>query len=195
MRKLRIGEEVVGADGRRLGTLQRLVVDEQAHRVTHLVVEERLVGAGHVRDAAGGRLLTDLDRPGLLRQPEAHDEMLAAPGDHWQAPTGYVLADFFRVASALIGQAPYVPPVHLDLDVSGFQEIAPGSAVWSGRRRVGEVSEVRTDDEATVSALVLKRSGLFGKRLLLSPANVVEVVGSNVHVDLDEPGLEALPPA
>ncbi len=193
MRSLRIGEDVVGPDGRRLGRLQRIVVDEQAHRVTHLVVDGRLVGVGHFSDAGGARLGIDLDRERLRRQPEATADVVEPAGKHWRAPGGYAVDDFLRVVSALIGQGPYVPPVHADLDLSAVHEITPGSPVFSGREHDGNVSQVLTDDEGQVTSLVLRRPGLLGTRHLLPAGDVLEVIGSTVHVDLDHHAIAALP--
>jgi hypothetical protein len=193
MRTLRIGEEVLGRDGRRLGTVERLVVDEQAHRVTHLVVGGRLVGTGRLRDVNGARLAADLDRDELERQPEASPRLVAAPGRHWRAPGGYSLHDFLRIASALIGQEPYVPPVHLDLDLSTIHEIAPGSRVFSGRQHVGDVRRVLTDDAGQITSLVLRRPGLLGRQVLLPSSHVTESIGTAVHVDLTEAEVDALP--
>lgn len=193
MRDLCIGEEVVGRDGRRLGRVERLVVDEQAHRVTHLEVEGRLVGVAHLTEGDGGRLATDLDAEGLQRQPEAQAPLVQPPGQHWRPPGGYALGNFLRISSALIGQVAYVPPVRVELDLSAVHEIAPGSPVWSQGKQVGEVSEVLSDDEGTVTSLVLRRPGLFGLRLLLPAKHVIEVLGTNVYTDLTEPQIEALP--
>jgi sporulation protein YlmC with PRC-barrel domain len=193
VRDLRIGEEVIGQGGRRLGHVERLVVDEQAHRVTHVEIDGRLVGVGHFREADGGRLTTDLDAEGLRRQPEAHAPLVEPPGRYWRPPGGYALGNFLRIASALIGQAAYVPPVRVELDLSGVHEIAPGSPVWSRGKQVGEVSEVLSDDDGTVRSLVVRRPGLLGPRLLLPSEHVVEVLGINVYTDLTEPQIEALP--
>jgi sporulation protein YlmC with PRC-barrel domain len=193
MRDLRIGEEVVGPDGRRVGLLERIVVDERAHRVTHLVVEKRLVGIGHFRDLDRHRLSVDLDAERLRRQPEAESVDLEPPGEHWEVPHGYIADDFLRVVTALVGQGPYVPPVHADLDLSAVHEITPGSPVFSGREHVGNVSQVLTDDEGEVTSLVLRRTGVRGVRHLLPAGAVTEVVGTTVHVDLDELAIEALP--
>lgn len=193
MRRLRIGEQVLGADGRRLGVLERLVVDEQAHRVTHMVIHGRLVGVQHVREVNGERLQADLDEAGLAGQPQARPELVAAPGAHWTAPGGYSIGDFLAIASALIGQGPYVPPVHLELDLSAVHEISPGSHVWSGAEHVGEVSQLLTDDQGNVESLVVRRRGLLGRRVLLPGRHVREVVGSSVHVDLTEDEVNALP--
>ena len=51
MRRIEIGEDVLAADGSRLGTVERIVVDEKAHRVTQLVVDSRAVELEHFTDA------------------------------------------------------------------------------------------------------------------------------------------------
>jgi sporulation protein YlmC with PRC-barrel domain len=193
VRNLRIGEEVLGPDGHRLGQLERMVVDEQAHRVTHLVVDGRVVGVQHFQDVDGARLRADLDRERLRRQPEALPDVLGSAGEHWRVPGGYAVGDFLRILTALIGQAPYVPPVHLDLDLSAVHEIEPGSPVFSGRRHVGSVSQVLTDDAGRVTTLVLRRPGVLGRRRLLPAEHVLEVIGRSVHVDLPDEEIEALP--
>ena len=192
MRILRIGEPVIGKDGKRLGSVERLVVDEQAHQVTHVVVNGRLVGAARVRALRDNQLAADLDRDDLLKQPEAHDELVRPPGSHWRAPSGYVLSDFLRIVSALVGQTAYVPPVHLDVDQSAVHEIKAGSPVWSGRQQVGKVSELLTTDDGRVTAVVLQRPGLLGTRHVLPIEHVTEVVGTNVHVDQTAQEIEAL---
>jgi hypothetical protein len=193
LRSLRVGEEVLGTDRRRLGTVERLVVDEQAHRVTHVVVGGRLLGVGRVSDVDGARLSADVDAAGLARQPEARPDLVTSPGHHWRAPGGYSLGDFLAIASALIGQGPYVPPVHVDLDLSAVHEIVPGSPVFSGTEHVGDVSQVLTDDDGGITALVLRRPGVLGRRVELPPAHVTEVVGTAVHVDLSDAEVGALP--
>ncbi|HXM59018.1 MAG TPA: hypothetical protein VOB72_26700 [Candidatus Dormibacteraeota bacterium] len=193
MRSLRVGEEVLGRDHRRLGTVERLVVDEQAHRVTHLVVAGRLLGVGRVSDADGARLVADIAREDLAGQPEARPELVTEPGGHWRAPGGYSLRDFLAIASALVGQGPYVPPVHLDVDLSAVHEIAPGSPVFSGNDHVGDVSQVLTDDGGQVTSLVLRRPGVRGRRVQLAPDRVTEVVGTAVHVSLTAEEVEGLP--
>jgi uncharacterized protein YrrD len=193
VRSLRAHEEVLGRDGHRLGAVERLVVDERAHRVTHVVVHGHLVGVGRLRDVDGSRLATDLDGDELARQPEARPELVSEPGGHWRAPGGYSIGDFLAIASALVGQGPYTPPVHLDLDLSAVHEITPGSPVFAGREHVGDVSRVLTDDAGDVTALVVRRPGVLGHHVQVSPDRVVEVVGTSVHVDLSEAEVSALP--
>ena len=195
MRELRLGEDVLGADGSRLGRVERLVVDEGAHVVSHLVVADRLVPLDRFRDAGPDGLATDLDSQGLSRFPAHDDASLAAPGDHWEPPEGYQLHNFLALAGALLGNAPYQPPVHADLTPgSAGHEITSGSPVWMEERRIGHVLQVLADESGSVAQLVIARDDLVGTRVLIPVEKVIEVVGANVHVDLSETDLELLEP-
>ena len=186
-RDLRIGEDVLGADGRRLGTVDRLVVDERAHRVTHVVVDGRLVPSGSLRDAGPDGLATSLTEAEFDALARADHDHVGAPGRNWRPPGGYVLENFLAITEALIGQSPYVPPVSLHAGLEDVHEITEGSPVWSGGHRLGEVERVLTDDSGAVTELVVRRSGVLGGHGRLPIERVTEVVGNNVHTDL-EPG-------
>jgi hypothetical protein len=193
VRELRIGEDVLAPDGERLGTVERLVVDPSAHRVTHLVVDGRVLGLGRITDGGADGLVADVDKQGMARLPEVHSELLGTPDEAWAPPPGYRLQNFLSIAEALVGQVPYVPPVQADLDVSSVHEITPSSPVWSGRSRLGEVAEVLTNDSGALIDFVLDR-GFLHRRVRVPAGRVVEVIGNNVHVDLTEEELEELPP-
>lgn len=192
MRELRIGEDVLGPDGDRLGSVERLVVDPDAHRITHVVVAGRVLGLARIRDGGLGTLVADVGRDGLARLPEVHSELLGTPDEAWAPPPGYGLQNFLSIAGALVGQTPYVPPVQADLDLARVHEITPSSPVWSGDRRLGEVSDVLTDDSGTLIDFVLDR-GFLHRRVRVPAGRVIEVVGNNVHVDLSDEELEELP--
>jgi hypothetical protein len=195
VRDLRVGEDVLASDGSRLGQVERLVVDEGAHRVTHLVVEDRVVPLERFRDAGPDGLATDIETGRLDGFPRHEEAGLEAPGEHWEAPAGYRLSNFLAVAGALLGNAPYQPPVHADLTPGeGSHEISDGSPVWAGDRQIGHVVELLTDDEGNTSGLVIAREGLRGEEVLVPIEKVVEVVGVNVHVDLNETDVELLEP-
>ncbi|GEM_PF-4984534 len=195
MKALRVGEDVLAADGSRLGQVERLVVDEGAHQVTHLVVEQRVVPIAEFRDAGPDGLATGLDQDRLERYPRHDDASLSAPGDHWEPPEGYQLRNFLAVAGALLGNAAYVPPVHADLTPGEApSEITAGSPVWAGERRIGHVSEVITDESGNTRQLVMVREGLLGEHVLIPLEKVIEVVGSNVQVDLNLTDVDLLEP-
>lgn len=192
MRELRIGEDVLAPDGERLGTVERLVIDEQAHRVTHVLAAGRLVSIGRLQDAGPEGLRADLGRREFERLPEADSERVGPAGEGWTPPPGYTLENFVSLAEAFIGQGPYVPPVHADFDVQTVHEITPSSPVWAGRERVGEVVRVLTDDAGDLVELIVDRGLRHGGWVRVSADRVLEVVGNNVHVDLSDGDLEHL---
>lgn len=193
MRTLDPGEEVVGSGGERLGSVSRLVVDEAAHRVTHLVVGDRVVGIAHLRRAEDGRLTLDLDRAGLRAQPDLAAARLEGVPAHWQAPDGWALGSFLRIANAFVGQEPYTPPIAVDDDAVNVHEVTQGSPVWSGYTELGRVDLVDTSDDGTISRLVV--GAHHPRRRVAVPIQAVqEVVGNNVHLNLSVDDFAKLPP-
>jgi sporulation protein YlmC with PRC-barrel domain len=194
LRRLEIGEDVLAPNGSRLGKVERMVVDEKAHTITHLVVDGRAVELSHFKDAGPDGLACDLDGERLEKQAPADEPPFAAPGEHWQAPPGYTLESFLGLAGALVGQAPYVPPVHANFgQIDDIHEI-DGSPVWAGGEEIGHVSEVELDEHGQISALVLE-GGVFGRPRRLPVSRVVRVAGNNVHTDLQPDEADALEPA
>jgi hypothetical protein len=186
---------VLAADGSRLGTVERLVVDEGAHRVTDLVVRDRVIPLREFRDVGPDGLATSLTEEDLGRFPTHDDASLEAPGDHWRPPEGYQLRNFLTVAGALLGSAPYVPPVHAALTPGeAAHEITAGSPVWAGQKQIGHVSEVLTDEAGRTKELVMTREGILGREVLIPVEKVIEVVGPNVHVELTETDIDLLEP-
>ncbi|HEX6349323.1 MAG TPA: hypothetical protein VF160_08020 [Candidatus Dormibacteraeota bacterium] len=173
----------MGRDGHVLGAIDRLVVDEAAHRVTHVVVDGHLVGVRRLAPVEGG-LRADLTRDELRKLPSAEHDHLGAPGEHWSAPFGWTLSNFLNVTGALIGQAPYEPPVHIDPNLEQEDEITQGSPVWSGNRRLGEVERVFTSEDGSIRELVIRRSRPLAGHARLPGSRITEVVGNNVHTDV-----------
>jgi len=195
VRQLKIGEDVLGRDGIRLGHVDRIVVDEGAHVVTHVVVAERVVPLSNFQDAGPDGLATDLDATELHAFPTHDEEPYREPGPYWDPPEGYTLRNFLTIASAILGQAPYRPPVHADLTPGeGFSEITAGSPVWVDRKEIGHVVEVLTSDSGKTRSLVMARPGLVGEHVLIPIEKVIQVVGPNVHVDLTETDIDLLEP-
>jgi hypothetical protein len=194
MRRIEIEEDVLAPDGSRLGKVERIVVDEAAHEITHLVVDGRAVELSRFGDAGPDGLRCELTETELERQPSADEPPFAAPGEHWEAPPGYALESFLGVAGALLGQAPYVPPVLVNFgQLDSIHEITEGSPVWAGDDEIGHVSEVETDDRGHLVALRLD-GGLFSSPRRLPISRVLRVAGNNVHTDLKRDEVEDLEP-
>jgi uncharacterized protein YrrD len=189
--ELHPGEEVMGRDGHLLGAVDRLVVDEQKHRVTHVVIDDHLVGVRRLHQVEGG-LRADLTREELKKLPTAEHDHLGAPSEHWTAPFGWTLANFLNVTGALIGQGPYIPPVHIDPELEDVDEITEGSPVWSGNRKLGTVERVFTAEDGSIKELVIRREGVLAGHAMVPGSRITEVVGNNVHTDIG-PDEELLP--
>src|SRR5437588_623972 len=92
LRELRVGEDVLGRDGRRIGHVEGLVVDEGAHQVTHLVVGQRALPLREFRDAGPDGLATDLGgEADLERFPSHADEQFGPPGEKVLIPVQKVI--------------------------------------------------------------------------------------------------------
>lgn len=179
MRTLQAGETVLASDGSRLGEVQSLVVDERAHRVTHLVIGDRVVSVRRVTATEDESLRLDLDPEGLRAQPNTRQARLAGAPTHWDPPSGWARSNFLRIAEAFVGQGPYIPPVTLDDDVEDVHEITEGSPVWSGDDQVGRVASVETDDRGSIAWIAVAAH----HRLVRVPIDaVVEVIANNVHL-------------
>jgi hypothetical protein len=189
LRDLQIGEDVLASNGERLGKIDRIVVDEAGDRVTHLVVDDRVVELARFREAGADGLALDATPEEFQQFPTLEDSPFSAPAEHWQPPPGFVMRNFLAFA-ALVGQAPYQPPVQADVPrEERAHEITAGSHVWSGDDKIGEVDHVITDDSGNTVRFVLTRAA---QHYLVPIANVIEVIGNNVRVDLSESEVEQL---
>ena len=152
-------------------------------------MDDRLLGVRRLRDGADG-LVAELDRAELERLPRSDHDHVGAPGEHWTAPLGWTLENFLRITGALIGQSPYVPPVHFDPQLEDVHEITAGSPVWNGNHKLGEVERVITGDGGSVAELIIKREGILSGHARVPGSRITEVVGNNVHTDLAPEELE-----
>jgi sporulation protein YlmC with PRC-barrel domain len=157
---LHIGVPVTGSDGKRLGTLTRIVVERDTFRVTRIVVDPGLVESGNLL-AAGGwekpreRVLpfdvissasehgvrVSIDESGFAAQPlfehkeytaaEVSDTVAGGPRPQWW--------ERFRVGELVnfiasgwgLGAAPYLPPADITYnEPPGASAIAEGTRVW-----------------------------------------------------------------
>ncbi len=195
MRSLRTGEDVFAPDGSRLGRVERIVVDESGHQVTHVVVEGRAIPAGRLQDAGYDGLASDVAREELDRLPDASQPPFAAPGEHWEPPEGFVLEDFLAFVDAfnrVVAQGPFQPPVHIETGASLLHEIHSGSPVWCGNDLVGRVDRLLWDGERNVTHVVVKH-GFPAKLTQVPVGDVKEVAGNNVHLAVDEASFKGLP--
>ena len=218
---LHIGVAVRGSDGHHLGTLKRIVVAHDGMRVTHVVVEEGLIESGNalapggwekprgrvvpialVTHAGDHELRLACDEPAFKAFPrfeEEHAIPVESAEPAGEAPGRFEADEVIRYISSAagLGGAPYLAPEAITYDERpGEAEISEGTPVWrrEPHEEVGEVERVLAESTTQrVTALVVKRKGIFGPSLVLPIAEVADVEDGVVHITLSRAAVDALP--
>lgn len=177
MQDFHFGARVVCADGTRVGTLRRVIVDAESLDVHAIVVKESGRFSGH-HLAGTGLLEDDIAIPlSAVASVEPDRVILAidAAGARRVAPyltyqyAPVTRGDAARMAVAFIGQQGYMPHlVETARKRADELEINPGENVMLGTtgRRFGTVRDVVMDGGELVG-IVVHPAGLFGTDVLL----------------------------
>ncbi len=188
---LRLGADVRTASGERVGTLQRVLVDD-AGDVEELIVHlhgliEDLLAEPHevrvpvslVQYATERGVTVQATHEELERLPEYVSERALQPGERWDAPPGYTVSDLLSRLALLLGAGANQPPLVTELERdSDEHQIALYAPALAGDTQVGEVSRVLYDSvSGRVIALVLHRDDLDHELLL--PAELLEAVADD----------------
>jgi sporulation protein YlmC with PRC-barrel domain len=203
--KLRLGEPVAATDGH-FGQLGDIVVDPQAAKVTHIVVEpeqsqhqERLVPIWLVSDREGS-LVVELDTAHLRQLERVSVNDFVRPGETIE------LEDDWDIGIEEVLHIPYVDvsetnswmedriEVRYDRIPKGECEIRRASRVTSADgETVGHVEAFIADGDDLTAIVV--RSGRYGfRRNVLVPfASVARVRNDHVELGIDEETFSALP--
>lgn len=127
-------------------------------------------------------------------------DVTAATGAPGQALSRFQLGELVNyIASGWgLGAAPYVAPADISLNETPTSvNIEEGSPVWRihPHEEIGIVERVLVDPSSQrVSALVMRRTGLFRHRVLLPIERISNVDDDVVHVTLSDADIEALAP-
>lgn len=201
---LHIGATVAGSDGQKLGTLTRIVVEQDTHAVTHLVVDPGLVESGYALAPGGWEkprervvpiaLLHAVGDDNAITLACTEEELKGYPlfesESYSDAPlprdTRFRLGDLIRyIASAAgVGAAPYESPreqIQFN-EAPGSAEISEGTAVWrvEPHEEIGEVEHLLMDERTgRLSGLVVRRKGR-GRGSVTIPADAIASIGDGV---------------
>jgi sporulation protein YlmC with PRC-barrel domain len=210
---LRPGVDVVSSDGHKLGTLHRLVFEEDTLKLTHVVVDTGILRSGTPLWEGGWGLSHDRMVPLSAVEGATSDRVVLSmtPREFRERSVDYVeeyfqqapdaepgrldTSDIRRAAMSIPGEpGPYLmfekralPPDAVD--------IVDGSPVWrlNPHEKVGEVERVLYDeDTGRMTALVIRRGFLFSREAVLPANHIVEVVGDVVRTEIDDITLESL---
>jgi hypothetical protein len=218
---LRIGAPVLASDGKRLGTLERVVVASAADgvRVTSLVVNP------------GFRDLGDLLSPGSVEKPRARTapiemvvgaeedeihlsgdaaafdalplferrEYVAAP----EPPAGrrFRWGDIISYTAAAfgLGAAPYMPETEATTfnEAAGSAELPARAPVWrkEPHELIGHIERTLVESGAgRVTGFVMRRERMGGALVTLPAGAVIAIEDGVAHVALTDAGLDSLEP-
>lgn len=170
------GAPVYASDGTHVGSLQRLIVDEESLDPHAIVVKETRRFSGH--GIGGSALLEDDVAVALADVRSVHRDRVELAADstavrHTEPYLSYRYApltrgDAARYVLAQVGQSAYIPKLneeaHKRLDEL---EITPGENIMLGRtgRKLGTVRDVVFDGNEVIG--VVMHPGLFKEDVLL----------------------------
>jgi hypothetical protein len=220
LRDFHIGSPVTSADGHRIGTLARVIVDGTTDNVLGIVVDPGLVASGNLL-APGGwsrprERLVELERVAAAERDgvalvcdkaafEAlplfeHDQSSAvdAPakaGDGGDATFARGELINYGAAAFGLGAAPYFPPETVTrAEPATAGAIDKGATVWhvDTHERIGTVEDLLLDDTGQrLRALVIRRGPLEAP-VVLPAAAITAVEDSLVRARLTDDALRGL---
>jgi len=207
---LHIGAPVTSSDNRQLGTLERIVVERAAERVTHIVVDPGLLESGNLLAPGGwekprARLIPvsdivkatrdslelSIDQETFATAPLFERELfvdadpqtgeIQAPEEKPRFRLGELL--HYISTAAGLGAAPYEPTTEIQFQESaGSAEIAEGTPVWrqTPHQEIGVVERVLVDAETQHIRAFVLRRKGFGTHLIQLPIESVANVQDGV---------------
>jgi sporulation protein YlmC with PRC-barrel domain len=191
------------------GSIERVVIDPVAQRVTHLVVdpgrgEDKLVPVTLVDDEAEGiKLACTAGEFAALESAEEGQFLPGGDNDFGYDPAQTMVWPFFRPNIALAGGM-NPPPFHGPSSGGGrrVQERVPAGEVQIRRgdrveARDGEAGRVRglvvDGRQNTVSHVLLSEGHLWGRKTVAVPIADVDNVGPAIRVSYTKEELKDLP--
>jgi sporulation protein YlmC with PRC-barrel domain len=207
---LSIGAPVVGNDGHQIGTLQRIVVERDERRVTHIVVDPGLLESGNLLSPGGwekprarivpisavqhiGTEVIQLafDQRAFAERPLFEQEYYAnadlqtgevqPEGEKPRFRLGELI--HYIATAAGLGAAPYEPTTEIAFQESSKSaEIAAGTPVWrrTPHEELGIVERVLVDSESNRISAFVLRRKGRAGKVLQVPIEAVSDVQDGV---------------
>jgi len=209
--RLSQGAEVYSSQGSLLGTLNRVILDPNTRKVTHIVIERRFLSTEH-KMVDMDRVNTAIeDRIILLPPEESFDEFTDfeesqyvnldateyPEGDvnssFWFPPTNY---DWWRATPHI--SHPGTPVYRVDTRDTlpeGTVALVKGAKVLSrDEKHVGDIEQLIVEPEDDrVTHLVIRLGLLFKERKLVPVTWIAKIEEKEVHLSVGAGTLEKLP--
>lgn len=214
---IRLGAPVLSQDGKRLGVVNRLILDDRRRRVKAFVVHKLLQAADKIVEISQCERVTDdgivlrigadeaADLPAFIREsfvdvsPEAalrslYTSLMPGPGTFLaQAP----IAGRHTIDEATEGAyAPPIPPearVTVESNVPAeYDIIGTGTDVVTvDGRKVGTISEVMVDEQGDVTGFVVRKGFIFPEDMYVPIDWVTNISDKHIHLKVSAAQVEA----
>ncbi|HLJ66924.1 MAG TPA: PRC-barrel domain-containing protein [Chloroflexota bacterium] len=196
---LDVGEDVIGKDGEKLGTVAYVIVRPPELHVTDIVVStgavigrDIVVEHGAIDRVADGKVHLSLDKDELQKLHDYVELNYTRPPQEWAPPEGFI----YPTGSVLWPAAPYYPE-----DTSVTVNAPPGTVGLrqgmdvesSDGHKVGSIDALDTDpDSQDITAIVVKHGFLFTHDTRISVDHVSSLQGGRVTLDLTRDQVQEL---
>lgn len=189
------GEDVIGSDGEKVGTVAYMVVRPPEMNVTDMVVStgallgrDIVVPIDTVESTAGGKVRLSMDKNQLNRCPDYVDVKYSTPPETWVPPAG-----FYYPQSAVLWPSAYYPePESVTVNApSGTVGMHQGMDVESSDdHKVGSIDGFDMDQQDDITAIIVKHGFIFGKDTRIPVAFVSGINDGKVNLNLTKQEVE-----
>ena len=200
-----LGADVIASDGRKVGTLARIIVEEEGFDARALVVKEEESFAGRLLAAESLFITDEVVVPIAAVESASHDLVtLSMPAAEIRRQPPYLSHHFKQLTAdtAVLEEADVltgglgIPRVEeTAAKEPGQIEIDRGESVMLGTtgRRLGEVRDILYD-QGDMIGVVIRPEGLFKKDVVLPMRFIDRADDLALFAHLNESDIEALKP-
>ena len=198
-RDIDIGADVYGVDGKKLGTVQYVIVRPPEMRVTDIVVStgallgrDVVVPVDRILDVTDGDVVLSIGKDELKAYPDYVEVNYEKPPPGWVPPTNF----YFPPAAVLLPPTAAVPEL-VDVRVNappGTRGIREGMEVKTvDGHKVGTIDKLDIDIETDrITGFVVKEGFLFTRDTRIPVGDVKELRDDEVILKLTKYQIEQL---
>lgn len=210
--KLTKGADVFNAQGEKLGSLQRVIIDPESKAVSHIVVEKGLLFSTNKVISINELDSSSEDRL-VVTDSEANDEDFPAfeethyvnldendhpesevEGAYWYPPANLA---WWRTGATYMGYYPPMPSYVMRTTQNipeGTVALEEGAKVFSSDdKHVGNIEQVIVEPEDSRATHFVVHGGLFSERKLIPVLWISTLSENEVHLAVGSHLLERLP--